>query len=775
MLTGALNDYQDKKGSVYRSLVASLFEDVRILALGVVSTVFAILITAYKLNSLPLYTLAGTVACFGIIRVLITLAYMETIKTVELDDLASRKWEIRFTIGAVFHAILFGVWFFLSSWHGDPMAQLLSLAVLFGNFIGVCSRSYPFPQLVILQLMSALIPLIAGLYITGGYYNFIGILLIPYMLGMRRIASVLRTRLLRNILQRLKAEQSAAQLDLAINNMPHGICMFDSSGMLEMTNGHLSRFMGRSEKSLLGSSVHHILSCLVSECGVSPEDGAVLKNCVSNGSRKNTTHVFELAGKLKRTVKFRSNRSAGDNLVITFEDITRDVIAASKIDYMTRFDKLTGLLNRGQFTLLLEQRLNSIQSDNCSAVLLVNMHRFKQINETHGHRFGDLLLVAATKRLKKIGGKIGICARYAGDEFAIVINGDNSLDIATSMADVITDNFQTPFEIEGELVQMGCCVGISDIWNEKNKVESLLKHADLALDWAKREGCDEWRVFNDDLLKELVERRELEHDLKRALKGNQLEAYFQPLVSIKEKQVSSCEALVRWKHPNLGFVPPDRFIPLAEECGMVVEIGAWMLMESCMACASWPQKTQVAVNLSPIQFKDGDIVKTICNALEHSGLEPNRLQLEITESLMMDDMRGTIAKLNELKKMGVLIALDDFGTGYSSLSYMNNLPLDKVKIDRSFITGLKPNSKSLTLVQAIAGLGHQLGLCVVVEGVETDAELKVLLDNADIDEIQGYLFSRPVDKIEIMKLLNTQKVANHKMLLPLTSLDSKAA
>ena len=583
-----------------------------------------------------------------------------------------------------------------------------------------------------------------------------------------------KASIFRRFLRFFKTNPDTSLLDRAINNMPHGICMFDDKGTLELTNRHLARILGRSEESLLGSSVENIIACLVSESGVSVKDGDIILKCV-NGESSNPVHIFEVTGKIKRTIKFRSSRSAGDKLVITFEDITRDVMAASKIDYMTRFDKLTGLLNREQFTTLLEHRLSTIKNDDGCSVLMVNMHRFRNINESRGYRFGDLLLVAATERLKKIIGQTGKCARYAGDEFAIIVNGKDALDMSKVLADSITDAFKQPFEIEGEFVQLSCCIGVSGRCNGKNRGECLLKHADLALDWAKKEGRDEWRVFTDDLLIELVKQREIEHDLRQALNNNQLEAFFQPLICVKERRVSTCEALVRWQHPTLGNVPPSEFIPIAEEIGMISEIGAWMIRESCLACASWPVQTQVAVNLSPLQFKEGDIVGTIRNALELSGLQANRLQLEITESLLMEEMNDVVAKLEELKQMGITIALDDFGTGYSSLSYLNNLPLHKVKIDRSFITGIQENSKSLTLIKAIAGLGRQLGLNVVVEGVETSEELEILLNNAEIDEVQGFLFSRPVNKIKIAELLNMSLPANREMLLPINYPEIRAA
>ena len=302
-----------------------------------------------------------------------------------------------------------------------------------------------------------------------------------------------------------------------------------------------------------------------------------------------------------------------------------------------------------------------------------------------------------------------------------------------------------------------------------------MKQADTALFRAKQEGRGSMRVFAKSMGQELEERRRLETDLRDALEHEQFEIWFQPLVSVEKRRVTTCEALLRWRHPDNGMISPGIFVPIAEEMGLIEEIGAYVMREACKACASWPDNTRVAVNLSAVQFHQGDIFATVQNALKNSGLHPSRLELEITESLMLSDRAQVINVLEMFKKMGVRIALDDFGTGYSSLRYMNELPLDKVKIDRAFVTDLQPGTKALTLVQAITALGQRLGLSIVVEGIEHEEQLSILLQHAPVSEIQGYYFSKPVSPVEIAMLLDCETSENTTMIARMPEAPSLAA
>jgi diguanylate cyclase (GGDEF)-like protein len=759
-----LNVDQGSNDPVYQSFVLSIYSDDKLLLLGVPTTTFAVALTGYMSNSIALYAVAMAMFTIGCARFLLTSAFQRAKKSKRLTLPDYQSWEVRYTLIAVVHTFSFGVWFPVCVLAGNSFSEFVSIAFIFGNLIGVCGRCFPIARLVNGQILAVCVPLIGGLLYKGDAYLLLALMLMPYIFGLRKLAARQRENLLNNVVNRRKAEQLATQFNNALENVPQGICMFDALGKLEVANQHIGSFIGRSLKTLKGMAINDLIRLLNLKFGLTDDHVDELQTWIGNPSQQSLAFFLELGKNDKRSIKFRASRMENGGLVMTFEDITREVDAASKIDHMVRFDRLTGLMNRNQLPDHIEQQMSELSEDEKCAVLLVNLDRFKQVNDTLGHSKGDVLLRSVADRLARLSKGLGICARYGGDEFAIVIRERNSLDHAVHLADSICESFTKPYRIGGRDVLLKCSIGIVGSDPANTTAEQLLKNADLALLSAKKHGRGDWRVFNAEMSREMQRRNKLENDLRVALANNQFEAHYQPIVNVKEKRVTVCEALLRWNHPTIGNISPASFVPIAEELGLISEIGSWMLFEACSACASWPGGTKVAVNLSPIQFKQGDLAQTVKDALASSGLEPGRLELEITESLMLENVGKTIDLLNQFKRMGVRISLDDFGTGYSSLSYMNELPLDKVKVDRSFIMDIQKNSNSLTLVQAVTALGQKLGLTVVIEGIETKEQLQLLLAQTPVDEIQGYLFSKPVNGDSVRALLDKRHNANKSML-----------
>ncbi len=764
---------------VYHSLIETAFADSKVLIAGILATLGALVLTAVTTGAVIMWALVVAFGLVGIVRAYLVRSFNKCRENngVQKDDYTN--WENKFTFYATLHAFVFGLWCFAAAYIDDPFARQVSITVTFANLIGICGRSYPLSRLVNMQLFATTIPIVAGLFYSSGNYAILALFIVPYMFGIQRIAAYQRRVLFENIFQRQKAQLLATQFHSALNNVPQGICMFDASDKLEVANEHISYFTGRSQKSLRGTSIAQLIELMRSDLQLNNVYADEMKTW--SASKKSQTPEpldlkIELHTNRVRYIRFRATQMQNGGKICTFDDITTEVEAAHTIDYMERFDRLTGLMRRNILPSYIDGVWSARDLENNVAVLLLNIDGFKQINDDQGHYFGDKLLQRFSKRLTKAVGTLGTCARFGGDEFAVVVHGTDCVDVTTALADSLTDAMAEPFSFDGRSLKINCSVGIAFANDEDcDSVDGLIKNADTARMSAKRDGYDNWRVFDASMNRDLRERKKLELDLSQALVKGQLEVVFQPLVSIKKRAVTSCEALMRWKHPEHGYIPPFKFIPIAEQLGLVVEMGAWILEESCKNCATWPNNTRVAVNLSSVQFIQGDIIASVKQALEISGLAPNRLELEITESLMLDDMSGTIDKLNKLKKMGVRISLDDFGTGYSSLSYMNILPLDKVKIDRSFVVGMKQDSKSLTLIQAIVALGHQLGLKVVVEGVETTEELETLLKTSAPDEIQGYLFSKPVSAVDAIQLVSPKTIENNNMLATLQSVVRKAA
>ena len=772
-------DSEKPSRAVYHSLIETAFADSKVLAAGIVATLGAMLLTAFTTGAAVMWALSFVFACVGLVRLYFVKAfnYKREFEQLSKDDYPS--WENRFTVFAVLHCFTFGLWCFAAAYIDDPFARQVSITVTFANLIGICGRSYPLSRLVNMQLIATTIPIVAGLFYSAGYYTVLALFIVPYMFGIQSIASYQRRVLFENIFQRQKAQLLASQFHSALNNVPQGICMFDAFDRLEVANEHVVRFAGRSQRALRGMSISQLIELMCTQLQLS-EDEADKLTAWNAGKQTKSPERLDLTLKLHTTevrhVRFRATEMSDGGVICTFDDITAEVEAADKIEHMEQYDRLTSLMRRIVLPGYIESVWNNRNPEDNIALLLLNIDGFKQINDDHGHHFGDGLLQHFSKRLTKTVGSLGTCARYGGDEFAVVVHGADCVDVTTILADSLTDAMAEPFSFDGRNLKINTSVGIAFANDDGcNSTDDLTKNADMARLSAKRDGHDTWRVFDVSMVRELQERKKLETDLSQALEKNQLEVVFQPLVSVKSGTVVSFEALMRWYHPEHGYVPPFRFIPIAEQLGLVVEMGAWILEESCKQCATWPNDTCVAVNLSSIQFTQGDIVESVQRALKISGLAPERLELEITESLMLDDMSGTIEKLNKFKDLGIRISLDDFGTGYSSLSYMSKLPLDKVKIDRSFVVGMHQDSKSLTLIQAIVALGHQLGLKVVIEGVETSEELTTLLKKSEPDEIQGYLFSRPVSASLAQNLLSLQSQENKSMLATMKSCFQKAA
>jgi diguanylate cyclase (GGDEF)-like protein len=439
-------------------------------------------------------------------------------------------------------------------------------------------------------------------------------------------------------------------------------------------------------------------------------------------------------------------------MVLLVEDITERKAAEAKIRHLARFDALTGLPNRT----VLRDRIEALAKDGRNlqyAIHFIDLDQFKQVNDTLGHPRGDLLLKAVADRLRETARKSDMIARFGGDEFVVLQAPIRSTDEASSLARRILASLAETYDIDGHQVVISGSVGIAFAPKDGTDPDQLLRHADMALYRVKAERRGSWRFFRSDMEADVLARRSLELDLRTALENDAFDLHYQPLVDLKTKRPIGCEALLRWSHAERGMISPAEFIPVAEEMGLIVEIGKQVLRKACQECRNWPGDTRVAVNLSPIQFSRSNIPALVRDILAETGLPANRLELEITETTLLQDTRRTRAALRQLQAIGVSISLDDFGTGYSCLSYLHAFPLDKVKIDQSFLRDLDDDGRKLTLLRGMARLSAELGMRVAVEGVETEEQLALIAAEIGVDEAQGYLFSRPVPSAEIRKLL----------------------
>jgi len=466
---------------------------------------------------------------------------------------------------------------------------------------------------------------------------------------------------------------------------------------------------------------------------------------------------------LERRVEERTSRLIDANQRLKVEIADREESQA-RSQYLAYHDSLTGLGNRLLFKEQLEEALKDVSvASHPLAVLFLDLDGFKAVNDTLGHSIGDLLLKSVAAKLRDILPRTDRIARLGGDEFAILQISAAQPGSSIALAEKIIEVVGQPNSIDGHDVTVGASVGIAVARPGDINTENFLKSADLAMYSAKSDGRGTYRMFDPEMDAIVQARRLLERDMRTALAQDGFRLFYQPLVNLQTKKVTAFEALMRWQHPERGMVPPSDFIPVAEEMGLIVQLGEWALRQACAEATEWPDGICVSVNLSPLQFAKGNLVSSVMSALASAGLPASRLELEITESVLLEKSERNITILNQLRDLGVRISMDDFGTGYSSIGYLRSFPFDKIKIDQSFVRDLLVDEGSLAIVRAIAGLGVSFGMITTAEGVETEEQMRCLNLEGCI-EVQGYLYSRPVPANEIVGVLAS--LDNRRLLDP---------
>ena len=578
--------------------------------------------------------------------------------------------------------------------------------------------------------------------------------------GMARAVWVFKENAIQSTKRDAELRQTSMQFETALRNMSQGLCLYDGAGHLEVFNQQFCAILGINPNDIRpGMSIRDVLQ-ISQAAGNYP--GRDLEEVVAErhafiARRETGTMVIELAN--GRLVSIMHCPMTNEGWVATFEDITDRLTADAKISHMARHDTLTGLVNRLVLEERIEQALIETARDGQSAVLCLDLDEFKRVNDTLGHPVGDGLLVAVSERLLACVREGDTVARLGGDEFAIVQLGIARPEDAKLLAERLTATIQQPFLVDGHEIAVGVSIGVALMPTDGNTQTALLKNADIALYRAKAEERGTFCFFEAGMDARLQLRRQLELDLRVGMARGEFELFYQPLVSLALKQVVGFEALLRWHHPERGMVSPAEFIPVMEETGMIVPLGEWVIRQACAEAASWPEHIKVAVNLSPSQFRSRNLVPTVARSLEETGLAASRLELEVTEMLLLQDNESTLAMLHELRALGARISMDDFGTGYSSLSYLRSFPFDKIKIDQSFVRDLSNREDSIHIVRAINGLCAGLGMTTTAEGVETEEQLEKIYAEG-CTEVQGYLFSPPRPATEIPALLERVLLRN---------------
>ncbi|NNU67330.1 EAL domain-containing protein [Rhizobium sp. WYCCWR 11152] len=542
--------------------------------------------------------------------------------------------------------------------------------------------------------------------------------------------------------------------EIILNNLPLGLSVFDSDQRLTLSNTRFRQLFDLTDEDVIaGATIADLTAKMRGTESASAKPGRRTGRHSSATARSSSLRRREWLMDDGRIIQSMVTiLSDGSNISI-HADITEDRRAAERITYLAHHDPLTGLPNRIHFREQVDATLTERRPDQQIALVHLNLDRFKSINNTMGVSAGDKILLQVAERIRASAGSENTLARLGSDEFAILQTGKQQPRNVTALAERIRRELSKPFPHGEKQVELSVSMGIAIAPEDGEETDILLKNAGVALSHAKADGRKRERFFASEMEAQIQLRHALEADLRAAVENEEFELHYQPLYDLVQRRICGFEALIRWNHPARGRVPPMDFIPLAEEVGLVVDIGRWVLHRACNDAALWPEGIKIAVNVSAIQFSSSDLTRDVSEALAAAALSPSRLELEITESVLMENLSEVLPILHALKERGIRISMDDFGTGYSSLSYLSSFPFDKIKIDKSFVNDIVDNKEAHAIMHAIILLGDALGMRVTVEGVETTEQL-ALLECEECDEIQGYHISPPRPACDVPHLLS---------------------
>ncbi|MGH6641108.1 MAG: bifunctional diguanylate cyclase/phosphodiesterase [Bradyrhizobium sp.] len=582
----------------------------------------------------------------------------------------------------------------------------------------------------------------------------IAILIAVASLSVLAIA-VLLFLVVRKLAQQHRASQrrltlEKQRLDTAVNNMTQGLLLFDSSQRLVICNQRYLDMYGLSADVVKpGCSFRDVIAHRKQTGSFTADIDQYVARVLRDVDQRNAMIITTPDG---RSVQVVNEPLADGGWVATHEDVTEQRRAEERITHLAHYDALTDLPNRTLFHEQIKRELAHATADRQLAVLYIDIDEFKSVNDSLGHMIGDELLKAVAVSLRACVRETDFVARLGGDEFAIVQTGVTHADNVTELVHRIFDAIRAPYQCLGHHVTTDASIGIALAPQDGSDLDQILKNADLAMYAAKAAGRRTHRFFVPEMDAEVRARRMLEIDLRQAIIDGGFEVYYQPCLDLQDNRITGCEALVRWRHPQRGMISPADFVPIAEETGLINQLGEWVLTTACTEAATWPNDVRLAVNVSPVQFKSGTLALKVIAALGASGLAASRLELEITEAVLIRDDDAALAVLHQLRAIGVRIALDDFGTGYSSLSYLQRFPFDKIKIDRCFVTDIAEPEGSASIVEAVVNIAAARRMTTTAEGVETEQQ-RELLRALGCSEMQGYLFSPPKPAADVRQLL----------------------
>jgi diguanylate cyclase (GGDEF)-like protein len=743
------------------ALIESLFAPIASLILGALAC--SIIGAAVALRVGDSLIMANSIAIFavGMLRVASALLYRRN-----KERLADTKlWEHIYELGAWGFSGLLGLLCWLTiTQTADVSLHLAVSTTTAGYAAAISGRNAGRPIIAVGQLTFCTLPLAIALLADPDWVQkAMGFVVLMFIYGMMDITLSIRNIIIQALTMTRKEaalaarfEEQAKRFDVALNNMSHGLCMLDPQDRLQVWNERFLELLHLQNAPVrVGMRISQLVRHSIRAGNFKEKSVKQVISDLVNGLQQDRYDQFYTSPDGDRTIAVSRRMMADGGSVVILEDVTERKRAQERITHLAKFDELTGLANRAQFRERINAMLATVhERQNHVTIHLIDLDRFKSINDTLGHPIGDKLLKEVALRLSTVIGPGDMITRFGGDEFVVLQAVTKRREDAEWLAQRLARTLKEPFEIDGHRMDIGASIGIAMAPIDGVNADELLKKADMALYAAKNGGGGGHRFFAMDMEEAVQKRRALELDLRDALASEQFHLNYQPLVDLRTGRVTTCEALLRWTHPVRGEVPPAVFIPVAEETGLIIAIGDWALNRACVEAATWPHGVKVAVNLSPVQFRERRLALQVVSALAKSGLPAHRLELEVTERLLLEDNDGTLATMEQLNNLGVGLSLDDFGTGYSSLNYLRKFPFHKIKIDQSFICDLGDERDARAIIGAVASLGAGLNKTVVAEGIETEEQLK-LVTSQGCHEGQGYLFGRPMTGEAIRIRLDT--------------------
>lgn len=677
------------------------------------------------------------------------------------DDFAeTRRWDREYFLGATVFSIVLGYSCYAALAHtDDPAAHITSVASTIALASGYVSRNAGRPKFVAVQLLAFCVPMAVGLIQAHNvYYQYIGYFAFLYLAANIAITNSLHRNLLAlsDATKQSKALATALHsqnltLDAALNTMIHGLAMFDRDLKIAVSNAPYRTLYGIPETlSLPGTPVTAIARFLIERQVIGADQVREIRSGLATVQDTQVTTTREIVTRAGRVLVVTIAPAAEGGILLLTEDATERKATEARIEQMARFDELTGLANRFELNNQLADAFSRHErTGEAFALLYVDLDGFKQVNDNLGHDIGDQVLAETANRLRGAIRNGDLLARFGGDEFLLILPSASHA-IVTSVAQRMIETMGKVFQVDGKSVYVTASIGIAMAPDDGTTPTDLLRHADTALYKAKAAGRNTLTFFNPAMAEEMLDRHELEVDLRGASADGSLELFYQPIIDLKTQKIVTREALMRWRHPTRGMVPPSIFIPIAEQSGLIAAMGDWAIRQACRDCVRWGNDVGVSVNISPLQFREPRrIVETVKHALILSNLPASRLTLEVTESLLIEDNKTTLSVIDELRALGVRFALDDFGTGYSSLSYLSTYPFAQVKIDQSFSRNVHSSEASKAIIEAVCQLARRLSMNVVVEGIETEQQ-RIAVQLLGAQRAQGYLFGRPEPMSDIL-------------------------